>query len=93
MGDKYTRTFKNFHYNEIADEHFAGPRTMIDNRYKLVLDTKANKNSSIELFDMQTDPGENINLATKFPNKVDSMQLQLKYWQQSVLESLKGSDY
>ena len=93
MGDKYTRTFRNFHYPEISEDHTGGPRTMIDNDYKLVLDAGGPNDSVIELFDLKKDPAESENLASSNPEIVEAMQKQLREWQQSVLTSLTGADY
>ena len=93
MGDKYTRTFRNLHYLEISGDDFDGPRTMIANQYKLVIESQSNDGSNIELFDLIKDPAEQINVAAVQPEIVEDMQRQLHDWQQSVLESLTGGDY
>ena len=93
MNGKYTRTFRNFHYPTISEAHFGGARTIMDSRYKLVLDASSTNGSAIELFDLTKDPAEENNLATTHPDIVEKMQFQLHDWQQSVLESLTGSDY
>jgi len=93
MGDKYTRTFKNLHYDEIFEDHFGGARVAMNNQYKLVLDTQSSERMSVELFDIINDPAERNNLADDLSEVVDSLQVQLREWQQSVLESLKGKDY
>ena len=89
MAGKYTRTFRNFHYLEIAERDFGGVRTMLGNRYKLVLGDK----STIELFDLTKDPAEKQNLIESHKKVAESMKNQLRDWQQSVLESLTGADY
>ena len=89
MGDKYTRTFRNFHYPGISEQHFGGPRVMLGNRYKLVVDAQ----STPELFDLTNDPAEEQNLLESQKEIARKMQKQLHDWQQSVLESLTGSDY
>jgi len=89
MGDKYTRTFRNFHYPGISEQHFGGPRVMLGNRYKLVVDAQ----STPELFDLTNDPAEEQNLIESQKEIARKMQKQLHDWQQSVLESLTGSDY
>ena len=93
MGDKYTRTFRNFHYTKISDDDFSGPRTIIDNGLKLVLVPGGNNESNVALFDLKLDPQESVNLAEDKPEVVKAMQKQLKEWQQSVLKSLTGADY
>ncbi|NND33870.1 MAG: N-acetylgalactosamine-6-sulfatase, partial [Saprospiraceae bacterium] len=91
MNGKYTRSFRNFHYPQIGENDFGGARTMIGPRYKLVLDQSGN--APIELFDLENDPGEEINLSAAKPEVVDTMQQQLYDWQKSVLTSLTGKDY
>ena len=54
---------------------------------------QAEGNSAIELFDLNTDPGEEINLRDSKPEVVQAMQRQLFDWQESVLLSLTGRDY
>ena len=93
MGDKYTRTFKNLHYDQISEDHFGGERVTMDDRYKLVLDGQSSESPDVELFDIINDPAESNNLAGERPEIVDSLQIQLRKWQQSVLESLTGEDY
>ena len=88
MGNKYTRTFRNFHYPAISESHFGGWRVMLGNRYKLLV----NK-SAVELFDLTKDPAETENLAETHPEIVTEMQKQLHAWQKSVLTSLTGADY
>ncbi|MHC4119787.1 MAG: sulfatase family protein [Planctomycetota bacterium] len=93
MDGKYTRTFRNFHYPGISEQHFGGPRTVLDNRYKLVVDAQSSKQSTVELFDLKNDPAEEKNLIESQKKIARKMQKQLRRWQQSVLESLTGSDY
>jgi arylsulfatase A-like enzyme len=93
MGDKYTRTFRNFHYPKISEQDFGGARVVLDNRYKLVVDAQSRNQSTIELFDLRRDPAEEQNLIESHKEIADRMQKQLRDWQQSVLESLTGADY
>ncbi|MFT7036446.1 MAG: arylsulfatase A-like enzyme [Cyclobacteriaceae bacterium] len=86
---KYTRTFVNWRYPKVSENDVGGPRTMIDNRYKLVMDQE----SDIELFDLVEDRAENNNLIDSHPDIAEKMQKQLYDWQQSVLKSLSGADY
>lgn len=89
MNGKYTRDFKNFQYPEVDPGHTEGARTIIDNRYKLVV----GEQSGIELFDLIEDRAEANNLAASHPDIVEKLQGQLYQWQQSVLNSLSGADY
>jgi hypothetical protein len=93
MAGKYTRTFRNYHYPAISQQDFGGSRTMLGNRYKLVMGEKSADKSFVELFDLAKDPTESHNLATSHPAIVQAMQKQLRDWQQSVLRSLTGEDY
>ena len=86
-----TRNFQNFHHPDIREEDFAGPRSIVDNRYKLVVDGE--RNSGKELFDLRRDPAEKNNLFKSEPAVAAKLEQQLRAWQQSVLESLTGADY
>jgi len=92
MNGKYTRSFRNLRYESSSEKDFGGARSIIGNRYKMVVD-QAEGNSAIELFDLNTDPGEEINLRDSKPEVVQAMQRQLFDWQESVLLSLTGRDY
>lgn len=91
MAGKYTRSFVNYHHPVIQERDYAGPKAVLDNRYKLVVDAK--RDSGIELFDLANDPYETTDLAPAMPHLVERMKEQLKEWQDSVLNSLTGADY
>ncbi len=93
MDGKYTRTFRNLRYPAVSKDHFGGPRVMLDNQYKLIIDAKSSGGTGIELFDLANDPAESHNLVSAEPEIVASMKNQIHDWQQSVLESLTGKDY
>lgn len=93
MAGKYTRTFRNYHYPTVSERDLGGARTMLGNRYKLVIGAQAADRAAVELFDLTRDPAEQHNLAPSQPELVDTMQKQLRNWQQSVLQSLTGADY
>ena len=93
MNGKYTRTFRNYKYNSISETDFGGERSMMTNRYKLVMDGESPNNAGLELYDIQNDKGETTNLADKFPVVAEDMKDQLRTWQESVLNSLTGADY
>jgi arylsulfatase A-like enzyme len=86
-----TRNFQNFHHPDIRESDFAGPRAMVDNRFKLVVDG-ANQ-SGKELFDLRSDPAEKTNVIAAHPAEARKLEQQLRAWQQSVLQSLTGADY
>jgi arylsulfatase A-like enzyme len=93
MAGKYTRSFRNYQYDEVLPDHFSGERVVMTDQYKLVLDANSSTENSLELFDLTIDAGEENNLAEQNPDIVSEMQKQLEIWQQSVLESLTGKDY
>ncbi len=93
MADKYTRTFRNLKYPGISENDFGGERAMMTNRYKLVLDGNSPNDDGFELYDLQSDPAENNNLADEHPEIAEKMQKQMRQWQESVLKSLTGADY
>ena len=86
-----TRDFKNYHHHEILPQDLAGPRAVVDNRYKLVVDgTKA---SGRELFDLRADPAEKTNVIATHSAEAEKLAAILETWQRSVLGSLTGADY
>lgn len=93
LGDRLTRNFVNFHHPRITEDDFAGARAILDNRYKLVVDAGPGKKPGKELFDLRADPAEKENLITSKPEVARKLGKQLRAWQQSVLQSLTGSDY
>ena len=93
LAGKYTRTFLNLKYELVSENDFGGERTMLGDRYKLVIDGQSPNDKSFELYDIQNNREESINLADKHPEIVEEMQHQLRKWQESVLKSLTGADY
>ena len=92
MDVKATRNFQNFHQPAITEDDYAGPRAIIEGRYKLVIHEGKDKPRR-ELFDLESDPAEKTNLAAQHPAEVDRLQGKLRDWQKSVLQSLTGADY
>lgn len=88
-----TRNFTNFHHPDIQPQDFVGDRAILDNQYKLVIHGPKGNEAKRELFDILMDPSENINLFDEFPDTASNLEESLLIWQQSVLESLIGSDY
>jgi arylsulfatase A-like enzyme len=93
MGGKATRDFLNFRHPAITEDEYLGPRAIIDGRFKLVIHEQQNGNVKRELFDLQADPAESINLLEQQPATAAKLQTRLRQWQQSVLHSLSGADY
>lgn len=86
-----TRNFQNLHHPDIQEQDFGGPRAILDQRYKLVIDGA--RNSGKELFDVRNDPAEKTNLIQSHAAEARKLDHQLRAWQQSVLQSLTGADY
>ena len=91
LGGIPTRNFVNYRYKEVREEDFGGPRVILDNRHKLVVGGE--NGSSLELFDLRSDPGETKNLLESRPDVARALQARLRKWQKSVLSSLRGEDY
>lgn len=67
---------------------YPGSLVWIENNWKL-----HQSGESYELYNLSEDPGEEKNLAKKFPDRVDHMKNELSTWQQSVVKSILGKDY
>ena len=93
MAGKYTRTFRSFHYPGISEGDFGGARTILGNRYKLVVGGESKKREAVELFDLRNDPAEETNLVASHGAIAERMEKRLRDWQESVLRSLTGADY
>jgi arylsulfatase A-like enzyme len=91
LDGRFTRHFENYHQPEITETDFGGPRSILDNRYKLIME--ADGKTSRMLFDLRDDPAEKINLIKDKPEVAGKLERQLRDWQQSVLNSLSGADY
>jgi len=91
-GGKATRDFLNFHYPTIDVADHIGPRSIIEGDHKLIIREKKGE-TSIELFDLKSDPAEESNLIDQQPELARKLQTDLRNWQDSVLKSLIGADY
>ena len=91
MDGKFTRDFENYHHPEITGKDFEGPRAIVGDRFKLVVDGEPG--SGRELFELSADAAESRNVASVHPIAAERLDRELKCWQQSVLESLTGADY
>ena len=87
----FTRNFSNYQHPVISEKDYLGPRSIISNDYKLVID--GDKGTGVELFNLKTDISESKNLAPTHPDIVEKMSKQLRAWQTDVLNSLMGRDY
>lgn len=92
MAGRYTRNFTNYHHKQITEDDYKGPRTFLDNHYKLVIHDQGDS-SKKELFDIRNDPAEKTNLMEVKPEIAADLERKLRAWQQSVLTSLTGADY
>ncbi|MCA9070036.1 MAG: sulfatase-like hydrolase/transferase, partial [Planctomycetaceae bacterium] len=92
MAGRFTRNFTNFQHKLITPVDYKGPRTFLDNQYKLVIHEKGNSVQK-ELFDIREDPAEKVDLIDAKPEVAAELERKLRNWQQSVLESLTGEDY
>jgi arylsulfatase A-like enzyme len=90
---KATRDFTNFHHARIAETDYLGPRAIIDGSFKLVIQDSKKGESKHELFDLKSDPAEKTNLIDQQPFTAERLELKLRDWQKSTLESLTGADY
>ena len=90
-GKIFTRNFRNDHHVEIREKDFLGPRAILTDDYKLVID--GGKGTGVELFDLKNDPGEKDNLAKDHPKVVEQLSKQLRDWQGGVMNSLMERDY
>jgi arylsulfatase A-like enzyme len=93
MDGKFTRSFRNYKYNEISEYDFSGERAVMQGQFKLVLEGQSPNSQGFELYDIHNDPEEKKNLAGEHPEKVKEMDAELRKWQESVLNSLTGADY
>ena len=93
LGGRRTRNFRNFHHPQITEQDFVGPRVILDDRYKLVLDGTPGGEVAKELFDLRADKAEKKNLIKTKPKIAMKLEQQLRDWQQSVLTSLTKPKY
>lgn len=63
---------------------------LVDNRYKII---SVNGGESYMLFDLIADPGEQNDLADKYPQIILSMKEKLLEWRKSTKDSCAGKDY
>ena len=82
--------FKNHRHPAVKTE-FRQSRAWIDNRYKLIF--PKGKNPKYELYDLQADREESVDLAARYPEIVNRMAKQMDAWLLSVEQSLTGADY
>jgi arylsulfatase A-like enzyme len=91
-GGKATRDFINLRYTAINEADYHGARSYIDGRHKLILREKKNETIA-ELYDLQADPAEKNDISAQQPELIQKLKVDLRKWQESVLQSLMGKDY
>lgn len=93
MGGIATRNFDNLKFPGVTEADFGGARSIIDGRYKLLIQERKKSEARRELFDLEADPAETKNLAAEKPEVYEALAAKLRAWQDSVLHSLTGADY
>ncbi len=81
--------FRNHKHPNPRTSGFGGTAAISENRYKLYVPAKG----APELYDLESDVAEKVNLAAKEPQRVKDMLAKLHEWQRSVERSLSGADY
>jgi len=85
--------FLNFTHPVARSADFGGVAAWTDDRYKLITRTGPEGATRAELYDLQEDPGEEVDIADSNPDIVARMISDLRAWQGSVELSLSGADY
>lgn len=70
-----------WHYPHYHGSTWGPGAAMRDGKWKLV---QLDHYNAVELYDLQADIGETVNLASRFPDRVAAMQQRLADWQESV---------
>jgi hypothetical protein len=92
LGGIPTRNFRNYRHPGITDGDYSGTRTIVDNRYKLML-RSTDDGTERQLFDLKNDPAETDNVLEARPKVAKQLEQELREWQESVLNSLTGREY
>ncbi|GAB5561080.1 MAG: sulfatase-like hydrolase/transferase [Synoicihabitans sp.] len=87
-----TRNFLNYRFETIVDADYRGRRSIIDGDWKLIIHEDEDA-PEVELFNLDHDPAETVDLSDKYAARVRHLRSKLKNWQHSVLNSLTGADY
>lgn len=74
--------------NYTRAEERPGPGAWIDGDWKL-----HRRGSDYLLFNLAEDPGEQNNVINKHPQRAERMRKELRAWEDSVIQSLRGADY
>ena len=76
-----------------SSDPLPGHAAWLDWPFKLHRIYTKNSGLRFELYNLEEDPMERINLVGRIPGKVKSMSKQLEKWMKSVIGSLNGDDY
>lgn len=87
-----TRNFQNYRHPGIVEADHGGARSIIEGRYKLLVQDRKDGGPQRELFDLEADPGETRDLAKEHAELAESLAGKLRAWQDSVLHSLGEGD-
>lgn len=80
-GENLSRGPLFWHYPHYSDQGGLPGGAVRDGDWKLI---EWYEDNSVELYNLRDDPGENRNLASKFPEKASSLRQLLHDWRQSV---------
>lgn len=75
-------------YTGLDQYPYSGTSVWIDGSWKL-LQTP----NGYELYNLEQDPIESLNLSSTEKSKVDQMKVELRNWQESVVRSINGKDF
>ena len=92
-GGILTRNFRNYHHPRIRDRDYLGDRAWIDGHYKLLVRNGKDGTEQRQLYDLRHDIDESHDVAKERSEQVEKMATELRNWQNSVLQSLRGDDY
>ena len=92
-GGILTRNFRNYHHPRIRDRDYLGDRAWIDGHYKLLVRNGKDGTDQRQLYDLRHDIDESHDVAKERSKQVEKMATELRNWQNSVLQSLRGDDY
>lgn len=92
MAGKLTRSFRNVHQPSIVEADYVGPRVLLDDHYKLVVQSNSD-GEVFSLYDLNADLAEQTDLSEQDPERTQAMKEALRRWQSSVLNSLTEADY
>jgi arylsulfatase A-like enzyme len=79
--------------NRYDETHLTGHAAWLDGDWKLHRLSGEDDGPRHELYRLADDPGEQTDLASEHPRRVEAMASALDAWMRSVLDSLNGADY